>query len=95
MFFNSTVAPFSFKEQQDPKDPSRFEEQRQESALRREMRSSQAQQTLKVKMRRRRRRCEVFILKNKTKQNKTKQNKTKERKREKKRGDEEKVIENE
>ncbi len=78
MFFNSTVAPFSFNEQQDPKDPSWFEEQRQESALRRGMRSSLAQQTLRVEMRRRRR-CELFILKNKTKQNKTKENKTKEK----------------
>ena len=84
MFFNSTVVPFSFKEQQDPKDPSWFEEQRQESALRSGMRSLLAQQTLRGKMRRRRR-CEVFILKNKTKQNK----------REKKRRDEKKVIENE
>ena len=74
MSFNSTVVPFSFKEQQAPKDPSRFDEQRQESALRRGMRSSLAQQTLRVKMmkkeRRRRKRCEVFILKNKTKREK-------------------------
>ncbi len=82
MFFNSTVVPFSFKEQQDPKDPSRFEEQRQESALRRGMRSSLAQQTLRVEMRRRKRRCEVFILKNKAKQNK----------REKKRGMKRKLL---
>ena len=66
--FNSTVVPFSFKEQQDPKDPSRFDEQRQESALRRGMRSSLAQKTLRMKVRRKKKRCEVFILKSKTKE---------------------------